>query len=173
MSRIGSPDGSSCPPFLPPRHRSRYRARIHHYPQTINVGTGESEQEMTGITRGSARKPGKLTARPIRKVPGARREVVFVRVPRRRVDRHKPARPSTVDSLGLASRRNRYVAVIVSSDYSGASENLESRVEALNGWLSRGEHRAGAHGMAAPSSERLWTVGGTDGRGVRTGDDVV
>ncbi|KAF6750493.1 hypothetical protein DFP72DRAFT_1048266 [Ephemerocybe angulata] len=64
-----------------------------------------------------------------------------------------------------ADGRCRKLAVVVSSEHSGLSEKSKPRVE---GGL-RSERREEAHDMAAPFSECLWTVGGTDGRGVLEG----
>ncbi|KAF5323900.1 hypothetical protein D9611_008335 [Ephemerocybe angulata] len=61
------------------------------------------------------------------------REFVFVGVPRRWGGMPNPAQPSTVHSLGLAQRNTQYDAIAGFKEYSGASEQPESRPEGGRG----------------------------------------
>ncbi|KAF6743801.1 hypothetical protein DFP72DRAFT_1098059 [Ephemerocybe angulata] len=110
--------------------------------------SGEAEQETGGITRGSARKTGKVHGG----TPGE-----CTRGAKRVRDAGKLYR---ADGAGLVLRSNQPRAL----------EKPESRVVVWIARLSirepRGKHRQGAGGKATPSLERRWAVGGTDGGGV-------
>ncbi|KAF6743836.1 hypothetical protein DFP72DRAFT_931819 [Ephemerocybe angulata] len=157
LNRIGSSDGSSCPPFLSPRHRSRYRPRIHH---DTTIHNESCRKACHG-------KRGKLMTRRIRNAPGARegyeRPRIRVRTSTTAMGRY--AQPNTtVDrrlsgaGLGVAADSLKSL----DSEYPGASEKLESRVE---GWKLEREGWSVWHGH----SERIWTFGGSDG-GEMVGD---
>ncbi|KAF6747752.1 hypothetical protein DFP72DRAFT_919046 [Ephemerocybe angulata] len=177
LNRIGSSDGSSCPPFLSPRHRSRYRPRIHHdttIHKRVMQESGEAEQEKGGSLGKVHGKRGKLMTRRIRNAPGARegyeRPRIRVRTSTTAMGRY--AQPNTTVDRRLSGAGLGVAADCLKSldsEYPGASEKLESRVE---GWKLEREgvtRRASGGSVWHGHSERIWTFGGSDG-GEMVGD---